>query len=86
MRWDGRLVRALVIGRTFLGMDFVPYSGYSKIKCALRFILEVNEERGDFMLAQFARVSRLASPRILEEERETKQLTKSPLLSPQFSN
>jgi hypothetical protein len=62
----------------FLGMDFVPYTGFSKITCALRFILEVNEERVDFVLAQFARVSRLESPRILEEERETKPPTKAP--------
>jgi hypothetical protein len=61
-----------------LGMGFVPYSGFSKIKCALRFILEANEERGDFVLAKLARVSCVESPTILEE-RETKSPRKSPL-------
>jgi len=64
-----------------LGMGFVLYSGFSKIKCALRFILDANEGKGDFVLAKLARVSCVESPTILEE-RESKSPTKSPFLSP----
>jgi hypothetical protein len=52
----------------------LPYSGFSKIKFALRFILEVNEERGDFVLVQFARVSRFESPGYLKKnEKQNRQ-------------
>lgn len=64
-----------------LGMGFVLYSGFSKIKCALLFILDANEGRGDFVLAKLARVSCVESPTILEE-RESKSPTKIPFLSP----